>query len=172
MLRFTLFLLSACAAFGQSSDANLTQTLINEIRGLRQDMEASNITSQRVQIVLFRLQSQTAIVTGAQQRAEAARTRLAEVESQRRGLESQVHSWEEATNGPIDSAAKAEMQANLPRAKATLEALNAEESARRSAASQAEGQAQTAEARLVELQAVLDRIDQTLDEMSRQGQKK
>ena len=168
MLRTIALMLFAGAAFGQASDASLTQTLIDEIRGLRQDMEANNLAVQKVQILLFRLQVQTAIASGAQQRLEAAQARLAETDGQYQALAAQVKTFEEMTSGPIDSAQKAEAQATLPRARAGLESLSAEASARRAAAAEAEERVRAAETRLAELQTVLDRLDKSLDEMSRQ----
>jgi hypothetical protein len=76
MTRWILLFILAPAMFGQSPDAVLTQTLINEIRGLRQEIEATTVTSQRVQIALYRLQSQTALADGAQRRLDAARVRV------------------------------------------------------------------------------------------------
>ena len=66
MKRYLLLLAFAPTVFGQSSETTLTQTLINEIHALRQDIEAITVASQRVQIALYRLQSQTALVAVAQ----------------------------------------------------------------------------------------------------------
>jgi hypothetical protein len=75
MTRYVLLFAFATAAFGQTSETTLTQTLINEIHALRQDIEAITVASQRVQIALYRLQSQTALMAAAQQRLDAARSR-------------------------------------------------------------------------------------------------
>jgi hypothetical protein len=168
MFRLLLLLCFVPVIFAQSSDAVLTQTLINEIRALRQDLEATNVTSQRVQIALFRLQSQTAIVNTAQQRLDETRTKLAEAENNRRRAISQFQSMEEANrNGLTDATEKKHIQEELPRFKGVLESLATEEAARRAASVDAEAQLRAEQARLGDLQALLDRLDRALDELAR-----
>ena len=167
MLRCFALLFCGCLAFAQSPDAVLTQTLINEIRALRQDLEATNITSQRVQIALYRLQSQTAIVNTAQQRVDAARTQRSEVESRRRAVADQIQRMEEAVRGSGDTPEKKAMADELPGAKAVLESLTTEEAARRSTEVDAESQLRAEQARLADLQALLDRLDKALDDLAR-----
>src|SRR5438445_13067792 len=106
MLRCLLPLALVTAAFGQSSDTVLTQTLINEIRALRQNIEATTVTSQRVQIVLFRLQSQTALVAAAQQRLDGARAHASELQSQRREFLRYIQNSEEQIRGTQDAVEK------------------------------------------------------------------
>ena len=166
MLRCFALLFCGCLAFAQSPDAVLTQTLINEIRALRQDLQATNVTSQRVQIALYRLQSQTAIVNTAQQRLDAARTQLTDVQSRRVRLADQVRRIEEVVRGSADAPEKKAMESELPAARSALESLTAEETARNSVAVDAESQVRAEQARLADLQALLDRLDQTLDELA------
>src|SRR5215468_6041727 len=106
MGRQIFLLLLAPLAFGQSADSVLTQTLINEIRALRQELEATNVTAQRVQIALYRLQSQTAMVNVAQQRLDAARTRTAEIQNQRKSMAPQIQMMEEESNNATDPQRK------------------------------------------------------------------
>jgi chromosome segregation ATPase len=167
MIRSLFPLLLVGAAFGQSTDAALTQTLINEIRALRQDLEATTVTSQRVQIALYRLQSQTAIVNTAQQRLDAAHARVGETESQRKGLAAQIQVFENSIRDSPDSPEKKDIMESVPRAKARLESLTAEEAARRGAEADAESQLRAEQARLADLQSLLDRLDKALEELSR-----
>jgi len=167
MLRIFSFFFLAAASFAQSQDTVLTQTLIAEIRALRQELEATNVTAQRVQITLYRLQSQTAMVTAAQQRFDSARARLTETQHEHNRVAAQVKAWEQATSGPIDNNEKANMQQELPRAKTVLETLITEEGVRQSALAEAEGQYRTEQARLTDLQVLLDRLDKALDELAR-----
>lgn len=167
MLRTCSFFFLAAVSFAQSADSTLTQTLISEIRALRQELEATNITAQRVQITLYRLQSQTAMVTAAQQRLDAARVRLTEVQNERTRVTAQAKAMEQATSGPIDNNEKAAMQQELPRVKTVLETLAAEEAVRQTAVVEAESQYRTEQARLADLQGLLDRLDRALDELAR-----
>ena len=168
MMRYALLFAFAPALFGQqSADATLTQTLVNEIHGLRQDIEAITVTSQRVQIALYRLQSQTALVAAAQQRLDAARVRTKDTQSAQADMGSRLHAVEEAVQSMQDSNQKKDMENDLAMGKRRLEQLTAEEGQRRSAEAEAEAQFHAEQARLADLQALLDRLDKALDELAR-----
>jgi len=160
-----LFLVRCLSA--QSPDPSLTQTLINEIRGLRQDLESTNITSQRVQIALYRLQSQTAIVNTAQQRLDSVRMRLLDVQSQRKNLAANLQVADDRIRNLSDAAQKKAMEDELPQAKARLESLAAEEAGVQNSTTDAEAQLRAEKARLSDLQSLLDRLDKALDELAR-----
>jgi len=167
MMRYVLLLGLSPALFGQSSDAVLTQTLISEIHALRQEIEATTITAQRVQIALYRLQSQTAIVAAAQQRLDGARLRSLETQKANKELVNNIASVEETIRNSPDPNRKKEFEDALQGTKRHIESLTAEEAQRRSAESEAESQFRAEQARLAELQSVLDRLDKALDELSR-----
>ena len=166
MLHCLVLLSFVSVAFAQTSDVVLTQTLINEIRALRQDLEATNVTSQRVQIALYRLQSQTAIVNTAQQRIDAARARLTETSSVRKNLAMQLQMAEDSARNSTDEQKKV-LADEVPRVKAGMEMLTTEEAVRQSAVVDAESQLRTEQARLADLQSLLDRLDKALDELAR-----
>jgi hypothetical protein len=67
MFRASLVLLIATGAGAQtvSPETQALQALVVEIRQLRLDLQTTTITTQRAQVVLYRLQSQTALVTRA-----------------------------------------------------------------------------------------------------------
>jgi chromosome segregation ATPase len=162
MSRAWILLLLAAPAFAQTNDGALTQTLINEIRALRQQLEATNVTSQRVQIALFRLQSQTAIVNTAQQRLDSARTKLAEAQNERQHLAGAARIFEETVNSTADPNEKKAMQQRLVDFKAQLDYSTARETMLQSAATDAESQLRAEQARLTDLQSLLDQLDKAL----------
>ena len=171
MLRALAFLCFLPVLFAQSPDAVLTQTLITEIRALRQQLEATNVTSQRVQIALFRLQAQTAIVNTAHQRLDATRAQLAEAEANHRRVASQFQSMEEINrNGQATERQKKEFQEMQAHFKGINDSLATEEAARRTAMVDAESQLRTEQAKLSDLQSLLDRLDRALDELARPKQ--
>jgi hypothetical protein len=61
------FLFSSQASFGQtaSTDSQTLRELLAEVRQLRMDLETTSVASQRVQIILYRLQLQEAAVARA-----------------------------------------------------------------------------------------------------------
>src|SRR5882724_10814402 len=117
MARFAILLGLITTAFGQSPDTALTQTLITEIRTLRQEIQATTVTPQRVLIVLYRLQSQTALLAGAQQRLDAARTRVIEVGSAKRHIEDEMRVYEEGLKTEADAANKKQLEMQLRESK-------------------------------------------------------
>ena len=72
MLRCPLVLLFAAAAFAQAP-VDPVQALLAEVHQLRMDLQATTITSQRVQILLYRVQIQQAAVIRAANHADEGR---------------------------------------------------------------------------------------------------
>jgi chromosome segregation ATPase len=166
MHRCLLFFSLTLAAFAQSPDAVLTKTLIDEIHALRQNLEAATITSQRVQIVLFRLQAQTVLVNSAHQRWEATRTEVQKAQSLRNQLAADLQSTEEQLRNLQEPTRKTELERITAHFKQQIDAATTEESARRAAEAEAASQFRDEQARYAGLQATLDRLDKVLDEMA------
>src|SRR3954466_7036399 len=140
MPRFAALFLLPLSAFAQSPDATPTPTLLNEIHARRQDIEATTVTSQRVQIALYRLQSQTSLVTVAQQRLDAARTRTASVRNEVKNLASEMQRQEEQTRTVTNPDQKKDIELHVTRIKSMVESLTAQEGIQRAAEADAESQ--------------------------------
>jgi chromosome segregation ATPase len=166
MVRCFLLLALTAAAFGQSADAVLTKTLIDEIRALRQNLESTTITSQRVQIVLYRLQSQTALVNSAQQRLDSIRTRLTELTSERKQTTVEIEAADERGRNIQNPAEKKDVEQRIGMLKSRVEALTADEAQRRTAEAEAASQLRTEQDKLAGLQSTLERLDKVLDELA------
>jgi predicted nucleic acid-binding Zn-ribbon protein len=167
MTRCLFLLVMAPALYGQSPEAALTQTLITEIHALRQQIEATTVTSQRVQIALYRLQSQTAAVDGAQRRLETARVKVREAESNRRRIAADIQQTEERARAAQNAGERKDLEMAVTRSKAEQETLGEEEAQWQAAAGEAESRLRTEQGRLAELQSLLDRLDRALDEIAR-----
>src|ERR1041385_2561491 len=100
---FYLFLFAA-AAFGQtaSPDTQVLQALLTEIHQLRQDLQATAITIQRVQIVMYRLQAESALMSRATQRLEDVRNRCSQMQNQRKGISAEMERNEERLRNSQD----------------------------------------------------------------------
>ena len=167
MVRCFLLLFLTAAACAQSPDAVLTKTLIDEIRALRQNLEATTVTSQRVQIVLYRLQSQTALVNMAQQRLDSVRTRLTDLASARKDMTGEMEGAEERARSAQNPIEKKDFEQRVNMLKSRLEAVAAEESQRRTAEAEASSQLRAEQDKLAGLQSTLDSLDKLLDELAR-----
>src|ERR1035438_5851095 len=97
-IRYLLMLLLAVAvAVAQTppTDSQLTQTLLSEVRRLRSDLQTAAATIQRVQIVMYRLQSESNVLDRATQRFEQARGACTQAEEQRKMFADQLTNAEE-----------------------------------------------------------------------------
>ncbi|MCX6626562.1 MAG: hypothetical protein NTW28_02895 [Candidatus Solibacter sp.] len=93
---FALVMVTAAAAQTASPDTQALQALVTEIRQLRQDLQSTTVVTQRVQIVLYRLQTQTALVTRASSRLDDARSSLGKIQSDKGIIAGQALEAEEA----------------------------------------------------------------------------
>src|SRR3974390_1239695 len=91
MLRALVLLTLAAPAFAQNqTDAQLTQTLITEIRALRQDLQTTAATIQRIQIVMYRLQAQTSIMNRATPRLDETHNRCTNTQNQKKMMSGEI----------------------------------------------------------------------------------
>ncbi len=91
----TVFL-GTTALFGQATapDSPVTQTLLSEIRQLRQDLQTTAATIQRVQIVMYRLQTEASLLYRATERLDNARVRCNQAQAQRKMVTTQIEEAE------------------------------------------------------------------------------
>jgi chromosome segregation ATPase len=156
--------LLAAAAFAQTSspDSQLTQTLITEIRQLRQDLQATAAVIQRVQILMYRLQMESGLLTRATQRLDDARSRCSQSQSQLKNMTSQIEQVEarlRATQNPAEQKSSEDMLARL---KPTLSMWTNEEQQCHPREIDAQAQVQSAQARVDDFQSQLDKLDKLL----------
>jgi hypothetical protein len=163
MLVSTLLLQTAAAvAQTASPDSQMTQTMLAEIRQLRQDLQATAVTIQRVQIVMYRLQAQSALVDRATQRLDQARAGCRQAQNQQKMFADQIELAEARrrnSKDPSDQKAAEEMLSSL---KSSAEMSTSEEQQCQVEQIDAENQFRTEQAKMSELQDQLDQLDQTL----------
>jgi chromosome segregation ATPase len=169
MFRAAIALLIATAACAQtaSPDTQALQALVAEIRQLRQDMQATTLATQRVQIVLYRLQTQTSLVTRASSRLDDARSSLGNLQSDKKTIADRVPQLEESAKSVQDPKERKNMEDMLVGTKMQLERLTADEQRLQSRAIDAETQFRAEQNKLADLQDQLDRLDKLLDSLSR-----
>ena len=164
---FALIIATTACAQSASPDTQALQALVAEIRQLRQDMQATTIVTQRVQIVLYRLQTQTSLVTSAASRLDDARSSLGRAQSDRKQIADRVPQMEESVKTMQDAKERKNMEDALAGTKMQLEHLTADEQRLQSREIDAETQFRTEQGKLADLQDQLDRLDKVLDNLSR-----
>jgi chromosome segregation ATPase len=170
-MRFVLLLplFAAAVSFAQApappQDVQLSQALLAEIRLLRQDLQSTAVAIQRVQLVMFRMQTATSALNRATQHLDDARNRCMYVQPQRKMLMIQVEQAEtrQRTAQPADLSVGEE----IARLKGNLEVLAAQEQQCQSTLLDAEGQFRTEQAKMNELQDQFDKLDRDLANLVR-----
>ena len=162
----TLVFFFATAAFAQTGDQPL-QALLNEVHQLRVDLQTTAVTMQRVQIVLYRLQSQTSLVTRTSSQLDQARSQLGFAQTQKKTMTAQVQQMEESQRNSQDPAERKRLQDALTQMKNNLDRVTSEEQRFQSMQIDAETQWRAEQAKLADLQDQLDRLDKVLDSFTR-----
>jgi hypothetical protein len=173
MYRTALFLLlpliGTATAWAQPApaDSPALQALVSEIHQLRQDLQATTVAAQRVQIALFRLQSQTAAVARLTSRLDEVRSRLSPTQSHHSELARRMQQLEEKQRDSHDPNELKAVTEILPQIKFELDREAGEEQRLQALESEAASQLRTEQARLNELQDQLDKLDRILDSFSK-----
>jgi len=162
-------LLTSTTAVGQTSstESQALQSLLAEVRQLRQDLRTVTATSQRVQILLFRLQVQEATVARLERRADDAHSSLAQTQSELKRLASEIKLREDMQSNSQNPVERKEIEEILPRLKAELESLRNTEQQFQARESEAEQELRGEQAKLSALQGQLDTLDKSLESPNR-----
>ena len=158
----------ATATFAQttSSDSQTLQSLLAEVRQLRQDLQVSLTRMQSAQILLSRLQIQEVAVSRASQHLDDARSKLAEVQVVIRSEASEIKHFEDAPNTGDNGP---QVEAALNRAKSDLEASTNLAQQRQSIETDAEQQLRTEQDKLNKLETQLDELVKNIGNSSEQS---
>jgi len=158
-----LLFAAATAAFPQtSSDPQTTQTLLTEIRQLRTDLQAAAATIQRVQIVMYRLQTQSGLLDRATQRLDQARAVCSQAESQQKVFASQIEQIESRRSNLQSAADQKQVDEQIANFKSMIQ-INASQAQQcQGELAEAESQYRTEQAKMDSFQDQLDKLDQVL----------
>jgi chromosome segregation ATPase len=157
-------LLMTVAAFGQPapSESQTTQTVLGEIRQLRQDLQNVAATIQRVQIVMYRLQAENTLLNRATERLENARVTCTQAQGQRKYMAAQLEQAEARqrnSQSPSDQRAAEGMVGQL---KSSAEMLASAEQECQTNEVDAESKLRTEQNKMDDLQDQLDKLDKVL----------
>ena len=152
------------ATFGQaaSSDSQTLQSLLTEVRELRQDLRTSLARVQNTQILLSRLQTQQEAVTRASERLRDARARLADEQGHQKHIASVNKRFEDALSAEESPAAQKELRDAINRNKSELEDSTNEEQQREATEIEAEQQLRTEQDKLTMIETRLDELNRDL----------
>lgn len=163
-----LFLVTAITpTFGQTtpSEAQSLQSLVNEVHQLRQELRTITVASQRVQIVLYRLQAQENAVLRASQQLSDSRAHLVDLQERIRETSAEVKMFEDRQSSTQNPAQRKEFDDALSAVRPRLEGLRKQEQQQQEAVSQAETHLRNQQRELDALRGFLDRLDSILNEL-------
>jgi chromosome segregation ATPase len=162
-------LLASQAAFAQTSstESQTLQALLAEVRQLRQDLQTTTATAQRVQILLFRLQVQEAAVARMERRLDDAHSNLAQTQFELKRLTTEIKIREDMQTNTQNPAERKDLEELIPKVKAELESLRSSEQQLQARESEVEQDLRAEQAKLSVLQSQLDKLDKSLESPSR-----
>ena len=169
LLAFGL-LFPSTVSFGQAvpTDSQTLQALLAEVRQLRKELQTTSVAPQRLQILLYRVQSQESVVARAQRRLDDVDGKLAEARAGVRHFTSEAERAEAGLSDSQNPANRKEIESMLRRLKGELESQKAAEQEWETKEAQAVQELRTEEAKLVALQDQFDQLDKILEQASRQ----
>jgi chromosome segregation ATPase len=159
---FVGMLLAASGGLCQTpqKDPGTLQSLLAEVRQLRQDIEAMTVASQRIEIMLSTLQIQDQAVARAARRLDEVRNKCSAAETNRAHASIAIHRLEnELASGTAEDPKTKDLQSVLNQMKSEIEAKTAEVQSCQASESEASSQLQNDQAKLVDLQDRIERLD-------------
>jgi chromosome segregation ATPase len=145
-----------------AADLAVSSDLLAEIRDLRHDLWNTAATIQRVQIAMYRLQFQTALVDKVAGRLEQARSECKQAQSQQKLTATEIEQAEAQKRNPENGNDRAAVEQMISQLHASLETLTGEIQECQVEQTAGEAQFRAEQAKLEELQNHLDSLDQVL----------
>ena len=139
------------------------QLLLNEVRQLRHDLAEATFASQRVQIILYRLQIEESALTRATQRVDQARTQLNGLQQRRVNRANELQAMEAELARTQDASQKAHLPQMIAGLKQDSETWTAQEQEAQSRQIEAESQLRAEQAKRDALEASLDKLEKQLE---------
>ena len=161
-----LILPAAAVCQSGSADSQTLQALLSEMRQLRQELRTATIAAQRAQILIYRVQSQQAVVTRLTQRVDNNSSRLTQNQNEQKMFASQIKRLEDQREAQNGSERK-QTDEQLAQMKARIEQLSSEEQDMLPRKIQLEEELRMEQTKLAQLHDELDRIDKALEQTAR-----
>jgi hypothetical protein len=158
LLAFSLLLISSTGVDQSTSTESQTlQSLLIEIRQLRQDVQTAAFAARKAQVLIFRLHQQEGALARASERLEEAKRQRGQTEGQRKYYELQIKRCEGMRDRSADATQRKQLEDAILDLKAQMETSLSEEQ-----------EAQAKESQLTEeLRIEQTKLDQLEDELER-----
>jgi hypothetical protein len=172
MLRTPLsFFLLTTATLAQTqapAPQDTLQALLAEVHQLRIDLQATTVTAQRVQILLYRVQLQQNTAARLAIRTDEVHAKLLNAQRQRARATTDLQQTQEWLSTSTDATKTPILKAQAGEEKRQVDMWQAEEQQWQGKDAEAQSQLRAERARLDELQDTLDRLDKALAALAKQ----
>jgi len=145
------------------------QAVLSEIRQLRQDLQIAAVAARKVQIVIYRLHAQAAVVERASERLENARNEFSQMESRVKYQTEQIKRFEEMKDRAENEQHRKQFDDAISNFKVGLEEWGPEEQELRLKQVGLEAELRTEQAKWDRLQEELDRLENALENSALQA---
>jgi chromosome segregation ATPase len=167
-LSFVVLILAIVStpAIGQtnSKDSQTLQTLLTEVRQLRQDFEATVIVAHKMQVLIYRLQTQNTSVTRLLRSADDAHAEVNQLTNERDKLAADIKQHEDFVGSNLNASGdRKAVEDALPGLKEKLASLDDQLQQAQKEESTAQEQLQSERAKLVGLEAEFDRLEKSFE---------
>lgn len=156
----------ALASQTSSPEPRELQALVKEVHDLRQDLRTITVASQRVQIVLYRLQAQEGAVNRATQHLSDQRSSLINAQDRVKETNAEIQGLEDRQSHTQNPVERKNIDDILPQMRVRLESLKKDQQQFETNVSEAESQLRREQQELTRLQGFLDQLDSVLNGMA------
>ncbi len=158
----SIFCAAGARAQATAADSQIAQTLLTEVRALRQDLRNTAGAIQRVQIVVYRHQAQAAVVEKATERLDLARNVCKQNQQQQKQMANQVEKAEARKRSSQDATEQKVAEQMISNFQETLEMFATQAQQCQAEQVDEENQLRTEQGKMNELEDQLNQLDQIL----------
>jgi len=161
-----VLLLVSTPALGQtiSKDSQTLQALLTEVRQLRQDLEATTLVTHKLQILLYRLQTQDTTVARLSRSVDDAHAEVNQLKNERDKLAADIKQEEDFVSSNLNASGdRKAVEDELPGLKEKLASLDDQLQQAQKEESTAQEQLRSQQAKLERLEADFDRLEKSFE---------
>jgi chromosome segregation ATPase len=139
------------------------ESVLSEIRQLRQDLRTAAVATRKAQIVIYRLHVQQGAVERAANRLETVKNSLAEAESQKKYQMQEIKRIEELRDKTTIETQRKQLETYLSQLQENLQVPDPQEQELQAKQTELETELRAEQAKLDRLQEELDRLENSLE---------
>ena len=144
------------------TDLPTPQAMLAEIRQLRSDLQIAAATIQRVNIVMFRLQTQSGVVDRLTQKVDQVRTQCDQAQTNQKMFVARLEDFQADRSGVQDTGAQKMFERNVANLKSAVVELASEVPRCQAEQAGAETELRSEQNKMNELQDQLEKLDKAL----------